>query len=94
MIFHVQWKRWKWFQHISKKNLIQNEGVVKVEQKIEGYTFLGTDLLNLDFAAYAKIRGGVGIKVSESGEHKKAVKRGINLNKPVIIDVDTDSKRF
>jgi pyruvate oxidase len=68
--------------------------MIKVEQKIEGYAFFGTDLLNPDFAAYAEICGGVGIKVSEPGELKKAVERGINLNKPVIIDIDTDPKRF
>ena len=68
--------------------------MIKVEQKIEGYPFFGTDLLNPDFAAYAEICGGVGIKVSEPGELKKAVERGINLNKPVIIDIDTDPKRF
>jgi pyruvate oxidase len=68
--------------------------MIKVEQKMEGYPSFGTDLLNPDFAAYAEACGGVGIKVSKPSELKEVVEQAIKANKPVIIDIDTDSKRF
>jgi pyruvate oxidase len=68
--------------------------MIQVEQKMEGYPSFGTDLLNPDFAAYAKACGGIGFIVSKPGELKQAIQQGIALNKPVIVDVDTDPKRF
>jgi pyruvate oxidase len=68
--------------------------MIKVEQKMEGYPSFGTDLLNPDFAAYAETCGGVGIKVSKPSELKGVVEQAIKANKPVIVDIDTDSKRF
>lgn len=68
--------------------------MIQVEQKIEGYPLFSTDLLNPDFAAYAEACGGVGIKVTKPEELTHAVKNALTLNKPAIIDVDTDSRRF
>ena len=51
-------------------------------------------LLNPDFAAYAEACGGVGIRVGKPDELKGAVERAMSLQVPVIIDVDTDPRRF
>jgi pyruvate oxidase len=69
-------------------------GMIQVEQKMENYPNFGTDLLNPDFAAYADNSGGIGIKVTRPGELKPAVLKAIEINRPVIIDVNTDPKRF
>ena len=69
-------------------------GMIQVEQLMEHYPNFGTELLNPDFAAYAEACGGTGIRVGKPGELKPAVERAIDLNAPVIIDVDTDPRRF
>lgn len=75
---------------LSNKQL----GMIQVEQMMEQYPNFSTDLLNPDFAAYANACGGHGIKVTHPDELRGAVEEGIRLNQPVIIDVDTDPKRF
>jgi pyruvate oxidase len=69
-------------------------GMIQVEQMMENYPNFGTDLMNTDFTAYAENSGGVGIKVTLPGDLARAVRNAIETNRPVIIDVDTDSKRF
>jgi len=69
-------------------------GMIQVEQKMEGYPNFGTDLLNPDFARYAEICGGVGLRVSRPEELEKAVRQVLSSQKPVLIDVMTDAKRF
>jgi pyruvate oxidase len=68
--------------------------MIRVEQQTEEYPNFATDLLNPDFVAYARGAGGEGIKVSRPGDLAPAVRRALALDKPVIIDVDTDPKRF
>jgi len=68
--------------------------MIGMEQKMENYPEYGIDLLNPDFAAYAKACGGVGIKVSKPEELEKGVKKAMKLNKPAIVDIDTDYRRF
>lgn len=68
--------------------------MIQVEQRMENYPNYGTDLLNPDFAAYAEACGGMGIKVSRPEELKDAIERAIKSNKPAIVDIDTDPKRF
>jgi len=68
--------------------------MIQVEQMMEQYPNFGTDLLNPDFAAYADACGGIGIRVAQPSALRDAVEHAINLNRPVIIDVDTDPKRF
>lgn len=68
--------------------------MIGMEQKMENYPEYGIDLLNPDFAAYAKACGGVGIKVSKPEELEKGVKEAIKSNKPAIVDIDTDYRRF
>lgn len=69
-------------------------GMIRVEQMMERYENFATDLLNPDFAAYADACGGVGIKVRSPGDLKPALERALALNRPVVLDVETDPKRF
>jgi len=69
-------------------------GMIMQEQKVENYPNWQTDLYNCDFSRYAEICGGAGIKVSKPQELPSAVDRALNENKPVIVDIDTDPRRF
>ena len=69
-------------------------GMIQVEQMMENYPNFGTDLVNTDFAAYAENSGGLGIHVSRPGDLANAVGKAIETDRPVIIDIDTDPKRF
>lgn len=69
-------------------------GMIMQEQKVEGYPNWQTDLFNCDFAEFAENCGGIGIKVLEPKELRVAVKKSLSLNKPVIVDINTDPKRF
>jgi len=69
-------------------------GMIQVEQKMEGYPNFGTDLLNPDFARYAEICGGIGLRVSRPEELEQAVRQVLASQKPALIDVMTDAKRF
>jgi pyruvate oxidase len=69
-------------------------GMIQVEQLTEQYPNFGTDLLNPDFAAYAEACGGTGIKVYKPGELRGAIERAMSLEIPVIVDVETDPRRF
>ena len=69
-------------------------GMIQVEQMMEQYTNYGTELTNPDFAEYATICGGVGMHVREPVELRPAVENAMSQHLPVIIDVETDPKRF
>ncbi len=69
-------------------------GMIQVEQMAEHYPNFGTDLLNPDFAGYAEVCGGIGIRVKQPDELEPAILEAMKANRPVIIDVDTDPKRF
>ena len=69
-------------------------GMIQVEQMMENYPNYATDLLNPDFARYADVCGGRGIHVSRPEELRPALLTAISLNRPVIVDVDTDPRRF
>jgi thiamine pyrophosphate-dependent acetolactate synthase large subunit-like protein/rubredoxin len=69
-------------------------GMIMQEQKVENYPNWQTDLYNCDFAEYANICGGEGIKVRDPGELEEVVEKALLLTKPVIVDIDTDPKRF
>jgi pyruvate oxidase len=68
--------------------------MIQVEQMMEQYQNYATDLLNPDFAGYARVCGGAGYSVKQPGELRPAVLEAMALDLPVIIDVDTDPKRF
>jgi pyruvate oxidase len=69
-------------------------GMIMQEQKVEGYQNWQTDLYNCDFAAYARECGGIGIKVSKAGELPAAVDQALASDQPVIVDIETDPRRF
>ena len=69
-------------------------GMIQVEQMMEQYPNYATDLLNPDFAGYARVCGGTGYSVKQPGDLKTAVLEAMSLDLPAIVDVDTDPKRF
>jgi pyruvate oxidase len=69
-------------------------GMIQVEQMEEGYPNFATDLINPDFAGYAEQCGGAGFRVKRPEELRPALVRALGLELPVIIDVETDPKRF
>jgi pyruvate oxidase len=69
-------------------------GMIQVEQMMENYPNFGTDLLNPDFAQYAEACGGAGFTVREPGELKPTMMKARTLRTPVIVDIETDPKRF
>jgi pyruvate oxidase len=69
-------------------------GMIQVEQMMEHYPNYATDLLNPDFARYAEVCGGIGMHVSRPEELRPALIAALSRKRPVIIDVETDPKRF
>jgi pyruvate oxidase len=69
-------------------------GMIQVEQMMENYTNFGTDLLNPDFARFAEICGGTGLSVHEPHALKSTLEKAKSLHAPVIVDIETDPKRF
>jgi pyruvate oxidase len=69
-------------------------GMIMQEQKVEKYPNWQTDLYNCDFAAYAENCGGVGIKVMNPEDLTAATEKALSINKPVIVDINTDPRRF
>jgi thiamine pyrophosphate-dependent acetolactate synthase large subunit-like protein len=69
-------------------------GMIMQEQKVEKYPNWQTELYDCDFAEYSKNCGGVGIKVTNARELEGAVEKALLLPRPVIVDIDTDPRRF
>ena len=69
-------------------------GMIKQEQKMEGYENWQTDLFDYNFADYAAHSGGEGIKVTEPNELEAAVEKALHSSKPAIVDINTDPRRF
>jgi thiamine pyrophosphate-dependent acetolactate synthase large subunit-like protein len=69
-------------------------GMIKQEQKVEGYKSWQTELYDYNFADFGEHSGGVGMKVTEPADLSGAVDRALSATKPVIVDIDTDSRRF
>lgn len=69
-------------------------GMIQVEQQMEHYPNFGTELLNPDFAAYAELCGGKGIRVERPEDLESSVRMAMRESVPVILDVETDPRRF
>jgi thiamine pyrophosphate-dependent acetolactate synthase large subunit-like protein len=69
-------------------------GMIMQEQKVEGYEGWQTDLFDYNFANFAEHSGGMGIKVTEPNQLEAAVDSALKSNKPTIVDIDTDPRRF
>jgi len=72
----------------------QSLGMIMQEQKVEGYQSWQTELYNYDFADFAEHSGGIGIKVTEPSTLEGAVEKALSLDNAVIVDIDTDPRRF
>jgi thiamine pyrophosphate-dependent acetolactate synthase large subunit-like protein len=72
----------------------QSLGMIQQEQKAEGYQTWQTELYNYNFADFAEHSEGTGIKVTEPSELEAAVDRALSADKPIIVDIDTDPRRF
>jgi pyruvate oxidase len=83
--------------HLPIKVFIFNNqqlGMIMQEQKMEGYPNWQTELQNLDYAAYARECGGIGINVKTPEELPEAVEKALASDKPVIVNIETDPMRF
>jgi pyruvate oxidase len=69
-------------------------GMIMQEQKVEGFEGWQTDLYDYNFSDFAEHSGGLGIKVTEPNELASAVDKALASNKPAIVDIDTDPRRF
>ena len=69
-------------------------GMIMQEQKMEKYESWQTELHDFSFAVFAEGAGGLGIKVTEPTELEAAVDKALKSDKPTIVDIDTDPKRF
>jgi thiamine pyrophosphate-dependent acetolactate synthase large subunit-like protein len=69
-------------------------GMIMQEQKVEGYESWQTDLYDYNFADFAEHSGGIGIKVTEPGDLAGAVEKALSATRAVIVDIDTDPRRF
>jgi pyruvate oxidase len=69
-------------------------GMIMQEQKVETYPVWQTDLYNPNFASYAKDCGGLGISVKTPEELPYAVDKALGSDLPVIVDIETDPRRF
>jgi thiamine pyrophosphate-dependent acetolactate synthase large subunit-like protein len=69
-------------------------GMIMQEQKVEKYPNWQTELYDCNFAEYSQICGGMGIKVTNARELEGAVEKALLLPGPVIVDIDTDPRRF
>jgi len=59
---------------------------VELEMQAAGYPRFATDLTNPDFAKYAEICGGEGMRVTRPDEVRPAIERALASNRPFIID--------
>lgn len=69
-------------------------GMIQQEQKVEGYPNWQTELLNCDFASFAEICGGKGIKITDPQELPEKVEEALSMKVPTIVDIQTDPRRF
>ncbi|MDD1764279.1 MAG: thiamine pyrophosphate-dependent enzyme [Methanobacteriaceae archaeon] len=68
--------------------------MIMQEQKVENYPNWQTQLHNPNFASYAEECGGTGILVKKPDKLRTAVSKALNTEGPVLVDIDTDPKRF
>jgi pyruvate oxidase len=75
---------------INNKHL----GMIMQEQKVEKYESWQTELYDFNFAAFAEGAGGAGFKVTEPYELESVFDNALKTDKPTIVDIDTDPRRF
>ncbi len=65
-------------------------GLVKMEMESMGYADWGIDLKNPNFAECGKAMGGQGIRIEDPADLKEGIKRALEMDGPVVVDVVTD----
>lgn len=65
-------------------------GLIQAEQETRGYPVSEVELVNPDFAAFAGLCGGCGIKVRDPRELDAALDTALADTRPAIVDVEID----
>ncbi len=69
-------------------------GFVAMEMKAAGYLDAGTELKNPDFAAMSNAMGILGIRVEQSEDLEPALRRALEHDGPVLVDVITATQEL
>ncbi len=65
-------------------------GLITVEEETAGLPDFATELVNPDFAEFARLCGGEGYRVTEPGELDAALEKALASDKACVVDVLTD----
>ena len=65
-------------------------GLIEVEQESDAFPHFATELDNPDFAAFATLCGGRGLRVEKPGDLKSAITEAFSAGGPTVIDVLID----
>jgi len=65
-------------------------GLIQAEQETHGYPVSEVDLLNPDFAAFARLCGGSGISVRDPDQLDAALDEALTDSRPALVDVHID----
>lgn len=65
-------------------------GKITKEQRAGGWDKWATDLVNPDFATYAKSCGGIGLKVEQNTDVEEAMKQLFSVEGPALLEIKTD----
>ena len=68
-------------------------GKISKEQRAGGWEVWSTDLVNPDFAAYAGLCGGLGIRVTEPEEIRPALGEALSHDGPALVEILTDPRQ-
>ena len=66
-------------------------GKISKEQRSAEFDVWQTSLVNPDFAAYAELCGGLGIRVTANDQLDDALQRALAHDGPALVDVVTDA---
>lgn len=68
-------------------------GKISKEQRASQYPVWQTGLQNPNFAEFAKLGGGFGIRATTPEEVGPAIQAGLNAGGPAIVEILTDPKQ-
>jgi len=72
----------------------RNLAMIMQEQRVEGFPVWQTELQECDFAGFAENCGGRGLRVDDPGELEDTVSEALRTDGPVVVDIETDPRRF
>ncbi|REE28858.1 pyruvate oxidase/acetolactate synthase-1/2/3 large subunit [Methanothermobacter defluvii] len=72
----------------------RNLAMIMQEQRVEGFPVWQTELQDCDFAGFAENCGGRGLRVDDPGELEESVREALGTDGPVLVDIETDPRRF